>query len=308
MFDGLQDLFQVDWQIFMAATETWLRGGNPYGPLGDTAGAGAFAYPPTALPWLALFVPLGALGFYVWTMLQLAGWWRLIRHDRRNQLLLLVWAPLALNLLQGQSTLAVVLVLWAATRSQQRGWLWGLALAWALTKPQVAIIPVLWILWQDRAAPLRWRLLGGILGGTLLLALPATLMNPAIWQQWLVSLGAYRERILQMAAWQGLSAILLAVVAYLWYRSRIGGWQWWLSAGIFPQASFYGVVPLLPMLDPRRNYWTIAGLALAGVLQGPVNSLTLPWILAGQMLAGWMLAHRSQESGVRTADRKRISG
>jgi hypothetical protein len=290
MFDDLVKLYQVDWRIFMAGTEAWLSGRNPYGALSAEFSAGAFAYPPTALSWLALFVPLGGLGFYVWTGLELLLWWLIIRKDNRGQLVLLCWSPLILHLVEGQSTLGVVLALWAATRAERRGWLWGLALAWSLTKPQVAIAPLLWLLWQDRSSPLRWRMWGGILLGTALLALPATLVRPEIWGEWLGSLLAYRTRILQMGAWQGPSAILFALAAYLWYRGRYGGWQWWLAAGAFPQTSFYALVALMPALRIRRSNWTLAGLGLAGVLQGPVNPLTLPWILSGQLLAGWMLA------------------
>src|SRR6266545_4838819 len=269
MFDELAKLYRIDWRIFMAGTEAWLHGRNPYGALAGEFSAGAFAYPPTALPWLALFAPLGGLGFYVWTVLELLLWWLLIRKSHRPQLLLLCWSPMILHLVEGQSTLAVVLVLWAATRAERRGWLWGLALAWALTKPQVAIAPLLWLLWQDRAAPERWRLWGGIALGTALLALPPTLLNPGIWGDWLASLATYRARILQMGAWQGPSVVLFALAAYLWHRSQYGGWQWWLAAGAFPQTSFYAMVALLPMLRPRPVYWTLAGLGLAAVLEGP---------------------------------------
>src|SRR5262245_40714919 len=188
MFDKIAKLFQIDWRIFMAGAEAWLHGRNPYGAITAEFGAGAFAYPPTALPWLALFLPLGGLGFYVWTALELLLWWLLIRKTERSQLLLLCWSPLVLHLVEGQSSFMVVLGLWAAARAPRRGWLWGLALAWALTKPQVAIVPLLWLLWQDRASPLRWRLWGGLALGTALLALPPTLVSPGIWGDWLGSL------------------------------------------------------------------------------------------------------------------------
>lgn len=290
MFDQLEKLFQIDWRIFIAGAAAWLDGRNPYGALSSDFGAGAFAYPPTALPWLALFVPLGAAGFYVWTTLELLGWWLLIRKRYRAQLLLLCWSPMVLHLVEGQSSLAVALVVWAAMQAERRGWLWGLALAWALTKPQVAIVPLLWLLWRDRASPLRWQLWGGLLIGTALLALPPTFMRPEIWGEWVTSLGSYRGRILQMAAWQGPSALLLALAAYLWYRAGRGGWQWWLAAALFPQTSFYAMVALVPTLHPQRNNWTLGGLGLAGVMQGPMNELVLPWILAGHMLAAWMVA------------------
>lgn len=285
----MKDLFQIDWRIFMAGAEAWLAGRSPYSQLSPEFSAGAFAYPPTALPWLALFSLLGALGYYVWTALQLAGWWMLIRKDRPGQIVLLCWAPMVLHLIEGQSSLAVVLVLWAAFRSPRRGWLWGLACAWAMTKPQVALIPLLWLLWQDRASPLRWRLWGGIVLGTVLLALPATLMNPGIWSDWLVSLGSYRGRILQRAAWQGFGPLLLIPAAYLWYRSRYGNWHWWLAACVFPQTSYYALVPLLPALEPGRNNRTLLGIGLAGILQLPMSYHILPIVLSGQMLAAWLI-------------------
>ncbi|HEX6289705.1 MAG TPA: hypothetical protein VFZ66_10970 [Herpetosiphonaceae bacterium] len=285
----MRELYQIDWRIFMAGAQAWLDGRNPYGALSTEFSAGAFGYPPTALTWLALFVPLGALSFYIWTGLELLGWWLLIRKRCRAQLLLLLWSPIVLHLVEGQSSMAMVLVLWAASLADRRGWLWGLAVAWALTKPQVAIIPVLWLLWQDRASPLRWRFWGGIVLGTLLLALPPTVINPGIWIDWIGSLGSYRARILQMAAWQGVGVVVLALAAYLWYRSGYGNWQWWLAAAVFPQVSFYAAVTLLPVLRPRQNNWTLAGLGLAGILQGPMTTLTLPLILSGHLLAAWMI-------------------
>lgn len=302
MFELLRSIFQIDWDIFMAGAQAWLNGQSPYARLASPTfgsfGPGAFAYPPTALPWLALFVPLGGAGYYVWTLLELALWWWLIRKERPSQLLLICWSPLILHLVEGQSTFMSILVVWAATRADRRGWLWGLALAWALTKPQAALVPVLWLLWADRQSPQRMQLWGGIVLGTLLLALPPTLVNPSIWGQWLASLPAYRARILQMGAWQGPSILLFALAALLWYRSRRGGWQWWLSAGAFPQTSFYSMVALMPTLRPRADNWTLAGLALAGVLQGPMqldlangtSLVLLPWILCGHLLAAWMIA------------------
>jgi hypothetical protein len=294
MFDDISELFQIDWRIFMAGTDAWLNGTSPYGQIGPEFGPGAFAYPPTALPWLAFFWLFGPLSFYLWTVIQLAGWWLLIRKDRVFQMSLLIWAPMVLHLVQGQSTLPVILVLWAATQAKQRTWLWGLAIAWALTKPQVALLPTLWLLWQDRNATTRWQFIGGMLGGTVALALPATLINPQIWVDWFASLPAYRARILQMTAWQGPSIVLLGFAAYLWHRSQIGGWQWWLTFALFPHTSFYDAVTLLPMLQPLPGWWSIGGLLLAGILQGPVSETFLPWILTGHVLAAWMLARGLQ--------------
>lgn len=290
MFDSIKELYGVDWRIFIAAAEAWIEGRSPYGALSAEFSAGAFAYPPTALTWMSLFLPLGAFSFYVWTCLELFGWWLLIRNRCRSQLVLLLWSPMLLNLVEGQNTLAMVLILWGAFQAERRGWLWGLLLAFALTKPQVALVPLAWLLWQDRHSPDRWRLWGGIVIGTVLLALPPTMRDPHIWQAWITSLGSYRARVLQMAAWQGPGIVLFVLALYLWFRGGRGGWHWWIAAAAFPHTSYYGMVALLPMLRPRQNNWTLAGLAIAGVLQGPMTPITLPLILAGHLLAGWMLA------------------
>jgi len=289
MNDSIRSVFQIDWRIFMAGAQAWLEGRSPYGTLSAEHSAGAFAYPPTALTWMALFLPLGAWGYYLWTALQLGGWWLVARRDYRSQGALLVWTPFMLNMYLGQNTLAVVLVVWAATRAKQRSWWWGWALALAMTKPQVALVPLLWLLWRDRQAQGRWRLWAGIIVGTLVLALPPTLMQPDIWIDWISSLSAYRGRILQVGAWQGASVVVLLVAAYLWHRSGRSGWQWWLTAGLFPHTSYYSIVALLPALQPRQHYWTLGGLALAGLCVGPVTELTLSWFLAIHMLAAWMI-------------------
>ena len=125
MFELLRSIFQIDWDIFMAGAQSWLQGQSPYARLASPTfgnfGPGAFAYPPTALPWLALFVPLGGLGYYVWTLLELALWWWIIRKDRPSQLLLICWSPLILHMVEGQSTLMAILVAWAAARAAVGG-------------------------------------------------------------------------------------------------------------------------------------------------------------------------------------------
>jgi hypothetical protein len=101
-----------------------------------------------------------------------------------------------------------------------------------------------------------------------------------------------------MGAWQGMSVVLLLLAAYLWHRSRRGGWQWWLAAAAFPQTSYYGMVALLPVLHPPQSRWSLAGLGLAALLSGPVafelkdgsQVALLPWILCGHLLAAWMIA------------------
>jgi hypothetical protein len=58
------------------------------------------------------------------------------------------------------------------------------------------------------------------------------------------------------------------------------------------------MVALIPTLRPRQSNWTLLGLGLAGVLQGPMSIdlrdgttlILLPWILCGHLLAAWMIA------------------
>ncbi len=288
-------LFAFDWRIFMTATMQWFQGGNPYGHLTAEFGLpGAFAYPPTALTWFLLFLPFGGLGYYIWTAFQIGGWWLLIRRDLRSQLVLFCWAPMVFHLLIGQTTLGIVLVLWAATKATRRGFWWGTAIAWTLTKPQVALLPVLWLLWHDRRIADRCVFWSGILTGTILLAIPPTLKNPAIWVDWLHSLTDYRARTLQMAPWQGFGIFVLLATFILWYfknRERLsdGGWQWWFSAALIPQNALYSSLVLLPLLRPKRNYWTLGGLAISSLLIGPATKITLPIILSGHILAAWFI-------------------
>jgi hypothetical protein len=296
MLADIVNKYAADWNVFMAAASEWLHGGNPYGllPL-DSNHPGQFAYPPTALPWLSMFLPFGALGFYVWTVAQLVGWWLIIRRRNPLQISLLCWSPLIYCFLVGQSTLAMVLVLWAATLAKRRGFWWGMALALTLTKPQVSLLPIAWMLWNDRRMQHRILHWSGIVTGTLALALPSTLLEPRIWSMWLHALVDYRAAVYQMAPWQGFGAPVLLVAGALWYHLNRGsqvdaGWQWWLSAAIFPQTALYSSVVLMPLLRPQQTYWTIAGLALASLLIPPVNEITLPIILSGHVLCAWLIS------------------
>jgi len=311
---SIASTFSLDWRIFMAAATQWWHGENPYGVLPPELGLpespqfgfsrpGAFAYPPTTLTWLILFLPFGSLSFYIWTSLQLGLWWLIIRHHNRSQLALLSWAPMIVHLVLGQNSLAIVLVLWAASLAKRRGFWWGLVLAWTLTKPQVALLPLIWLLWKDRGAHPRQGLWLGILLGTGLLALPPTIMTPTIWGDWLHSLWDYRLRLQHTAPWQGIGAPILLAAAWLWFRRHQGrqnraGWQWWLTAAIFPQTGVYSSVALLPILDPQQNYWTIAGIVLSGLLVGPATMVSLPILLSGQILAAWLICGGPHQKAV----------
>ena len=305
MPDVWRDLFQVDWWIFLTATQKWLQGGNPYGALSRDGLPGAFAYPPTALTWLMLFVPLGVWGYWLFFMGQLAAWFALMRHTgRTSHVVLLVWAPLVIGLLFGQTTLAAVLILWFVFLSPKRGWGCGFLLALVLTKPQTAFLPLVWLLWHTRHDERRFALWGGIVTGTVLLALPPTLRDPGIWQDWIKSLTDYRVRTMQSFPWQGWGAPILLLSAWLWHRQARQApvssqsektnpldniWPWWLTMALFPQGSLYPAVMLLPIMRPAINYWSILGLLLSGMLIGPATDLVLPIILSGHILAAWMI-------------------
>ena len=297
----LDEIFQVDWNTFMDGAGFFLAGRNPYEVFPP--------YPPTALTWMSLFVPLGAWGFWIFNALQLGVWWSLIKNRDRSQLVLLAWAPLAVHLLLGQVTLAIVLALWWVYRSPRRGLACGLAVAFAMTKPQVALIPVLYLLWHERASSHRAGLWGGMMLGTLLLGAIAAWREPLVWNWWLGSFAGFKGGLLHMAAWQGWGIIPLALAAWGWARrhpnARRAGWPWWIAAGCFQQGSFYAVAALLPVLRPAHNRWTLLGLGLAAVLQGPMSPATLPVILALHMVAAWLVAGGPAPANPRALSQRR---
>jgi hypothetical protein len=313
MFNGLRELYQYDWLIFMSATQRWLQGQDPYGVLNTEIGLpGAFAYPPTALSWLSLFVPLGAASFYAWSLLEVGLWVALMRRTgRMSQLVLLVWAPWVAHFVLGQTTLLFIGALWFVFLAEKRGWLCGFILAFTLSKPQTAFLPVIWLLWHTRHDDTRYKLWGGIVIGTILLALPPTLNDPGIWKAWVASMGDYKSRAQFAAPWQGPGFFVVALSAWLWFKQSkaqetneapadrvesdpqkraLGNiWPWWLTMTLFPYAGLYPAVTLIPIMRPQRNYWSIGGFFLSSCLIGPVNSFTLPYILSGHVLAAWMI-------------------
>jgi Glycosyltransferase family 87 len=70
----------------------------------------------------------------------------------------------------------------------------GMVLAVATSKPQMAVLPVMWfVLWALCGVRTRWPLLAGFLGvWTLLVGIGALLMGPGWIMEWLASLAAYR--------------------------------------------------------------------------------------------------------------------
>jgi hypothetical protein len=312
MFEQLGWLLSRDYRNFMAAASAWQDGRSPYGDLSPEFAAGLFPYPPTFLTWTSTFLPLGPLGFALWTVLTLALWAHAMKRSGRAQWPLLAWSPVLVHLLLGQSTLPVILVLWAAHLS--RDWErpgsstwkalgWGVALAWCASKPQVALFPLAALLWESRRGAASKYLWAGLLLGTALLALPPTLKNPAIWSEWITALQSFRGHVVHQAAWQGPSVVLFLFAAWLWHRSGRGGWRWWITACAFPQSTFYAFAALLPAMpaplkntdsgaDERSKYfrWHAGGLLLAAVLSVPLPGVPLPWLLAAHAVAAWAVA------------------
>ena len=305
MFEQIAGILHVDWVVLQRATTTWLNGGNPYAALGGPHDphpfAGAFAYPPFALTWLCLFTPLGKAGFWVWSALELCGWWLLVRRTRPGQIALLMWSPVIVHLLLGQSTLAVVLALWAAYEipaEKRINWARGALLAFALTKPQTALLPLLWLLYNERRGEHRSTLWAGLLGTFALLCLPPTLRDPGIWTKWLAALSGYQSHQQFQTLWRGWGLVTLPVVLLLWSRQwraepdrqwQKNPWPWLLTIALFPQAAVYSSVTLLPAIRPRSGYAALGGLAVSSVLISPITALTQPLFFSGHLLAGWLM-------------------
>ncbi len=307
-----ETLYGEDWRMLTKGAELWLDQRDPYGPLLGQ-GPGTFAYPPTALSWIALFVPFGGMSIWVWNGIQLAAWVMLIWRTRRTQLLLLIWTPLAIHFYLGQNTLMYTLVLWAVALMPRRGFLAGLAVAWALTKPQVVVVLVIWLLWRSWKEGTFWPFVGGIALGTLLLALPATLHDPEIWLRWFTALVDFRQKLVMRATWQGPWIILAVPSIYLWHRAGYGGWPWLLSALLIPYTSFYSMVVLLPSLRPHPlNRWTALGLFGTLLLfLVPQTEASLGWILTAYLALAWLInggpqpAQRSMPPSERTLPEQR---
>jgi hypothetical protein len=180
----------------------------------------------------------------------------------------------------------------------RNNWLRGFLLAFALTKPQTALLPLAWLLWNERSAPQRFSLWGGLALGLLLLALPPTLRHPGIWRDWMGALGGYRGHQQFLPIWQGYGLFLLLPVTYLWWRQwkaqrkadwRENPWPWFLTIALFPQAAIYSAVTLLPALRPRSGYAVLGGLGLSSVLITPITAFTQPLFFAGHLLSGWII-------------------
>lgn len=98
-------------------------------------------------------------------------------------------------ILQQPGSLVAVLVVGtlALVTYDQLAWA-GIVLAVATSKPQMAVLPVLWfVAWALCEVRTRWPLLAGFLSaGTLLVGIGALLMGPRWIMEWLASLEAYR--------------------------------------------------------------------------------------------------------------------
>lgn len=284
--------FGSDWWVMMAAVAAWVAGQNPYGQLEGVWSEIRFAYPPTALPWMYLGWVLGPAGFVIWTAGQIGVWAiLLLREGGKRRLATLLWGPIWIHILLGQVTLGLTLALWIVMRQTRRSWVSGLLLAWAMTKPQAALLPVLWLLWQERQSPDRTRLWAGMLIGTLALALPATIVHPTIWQDWISSVLLYSQRDMVAAAWLGWYWPILLLAGLLWYWSGNKSWIWWLNAAMIPGPAIYSMIALTPGLHADlRNLWSLLGLITSILLITiPLTTMPLALSMGLHLLAAWAM-------------------
>jgi len=321
---GMEEFWLRDWRMFMAAIRHWLAGGDPYGPFTGFTGvahhAGAFGYPPPALPlatplallpWQltgALFVLASALAFELWVR----------RASGRSGLpWMLLWLPVVQGLVLGQTTLLVLVGLLAAERydAEGKGGRAGLLLALAVLKPQVAILAAGWLLLRALLAR-RWATPLSFLGVSAAIWAAALLVaGPQIVPQWIQGLVVYDDllpdRLLLFPPFGPLIGLLAAL---LWWRHGRGdtfGLLLLVSLLIYPLSVIYmtaavGVVvirwrrdwaawPLLlswliPIIIPLtvRTTDTIAALTQSIVITGLLAGL-LPGLPALNRISGGRL-------------------
>ncbi len=253
-----------------------------------------FAYPallvPLLLPfWLIPNVEWATAAWEATSVLMLLAALGLAREVRGRVppwalALLLLWFYPLLMIFQAQVTaiplLSLALGLWAWRRGSDR--LAGLALAPALIKPDLALVPIV-VLCLLALRARRWRVVGAFVVGAALLFAASVAVNGFWPPRWLDALGRYADYA--QTTWPVLASFassplvgvgLLVVVAAALWRTR------WHEVGVFAAA-----VPLGMLLLPQTPYWGQTMLLLP---------LALAWTRRGRLavsavwLVGWLLA------------------
>ncbi len=253
-----------------------------------------FAYPailvPLLLPvWLIPNVESATAAWEATSVLMLlAALW--LARDVRGRVpvwalaLLLIWFYPLLMIFQAQVTaiplLGLALALWAWRRDHDV--LAGLVLVPVLIKPDLALIPILALCLLALRAR-RWRLIGALVIGGLLLLLASFAINGFWPPRWLDALGRYADYAQTVwpvgAAFDAhviVGVALLAVVGIALWRTR---WH---------DVSFYAAaIPLGMLLLPQTPIWGQTMLLLPLVLAWTRRAR---WAVIAVWLAGWLLA------------------
>ncbi|EFO79195.1 hypothetical protein OSCT_2941 [Oscillochloris trichoides DG-6] len=285
------DVIFADWRTLLIAIQFWLAGGNPYGSFPDPVNPGSMvapswhAYPP---PALLLITPFALLPWLLSSVLMLLASFipfeRWSRHYYQRTTLpwILLWFPLFHGIILGQTTLlALVALLWAERDLHERRDLRaGVLLALLLLKPQVGILPLVWLLgtalWQRRwSVPAAFMLTSLILwGGTALVA------GPQIYSQWFVALRGYTQILpTRPLIFPPFGPILAVLVLLFWYRSArtdMFGLALLLNTLIYPISVAYMATPLAALVIRWNPRWPVYPLITSWLV-----AMLLPRLLPG---------------------------
>jgi glycosyl transferase family 87 len=303
----MQEQFFHDWQSMMAGIRYWLAGGNPYGQFPNFRGqlmhAGEFAYPPPALllgaplaflPWLwsgLLMLLISVVGFEYWTR----------RTSRRIGLMwLILWLPFCQGLWLGQITLlAMVGLVLAEQAYAERSDSWaGVLLALALIKPQVAALPVAWLLIVAFRAGRSQLLIAFAVISAALWGGITLISGPMIYQAWLIGLMHYGPGLpLRSLAYPPLGFILILLAGLLWWRvgrRDIWGGLLLFNTLLFPFTIAYATIGIAFAVIRWRPDWRWYPLVLSWCIPALVTiprtpsgltmitqAVAMPGLLAG---------------------------
>jgi hypothetical protein len=273
--------FLNDWGVIITGILRWLAGLNPYViSANDPAHLSfndTFAYPPpmlwiaTPLTWLPIMVSgclmllVSVAGFEIWS-----------KHISRKSILLLslLWLPLAQGIMLGQITLLflVLLVFAELAFQKQRNYTAGILLAFTVLKPQVAFLPILYLLglavWQRR-----WKTVGSFAATSIILwGIAFVLGGFTIYVEWVKNLPNYSPNLPHWALISkpiGLSILILSII--LWWqhgRTDIWGSLLLLNTLLLPLSIPYAISGIIFVVIRWKKSWCLTILALSWLIPG----------------------------------------